>query len=92
MSAVHIRCVTAPPDATNQSEWLRVIWETNTVRPDTFGKPTKSGQWWAGGYVEEYDDARVLHRTDGSTSIVSKTDAGEHALREAANRLGIHCP
>lgn len=70
--------------------WLNVIHEANRIAPDTFGEPLSTGDWWAGGYVEEYEDARVLHRPDDSTSIISKTDHGATVLAEAAAHLGIH--
>lgn len=71
-------------------EWLKVIWEANDIRPGTFLSPEHTGPWWAGGEVEEYPDARVIHRGDGTVSIVSKTDEGDRVLRAAAVNLGIH--
>ena len=80
-------------DAHGVSEWLRVIWAANDVEPGTFGasfldsggpsSDTASGDWWAGGYSEEYEHARVIHRGDGSTSIVAKTEHGESVLAQA---------
>lgn len=74
---------------TGPGPWLGVIWEANRIDPDMFGAPLRTGPWWAGGSVEEYADARVLHRTDGSVSIVSLTDRGAAILAQAAARLGI---
>jgi len=70
-------------------EWLDVIHEANRLAPDTFGAPTSVDAWWAGGTVEEYTDARVLHREDGSLSVVSKTAFGSALLREAVENLGL---
>jgi len=76
-------------------EWLQVIWESQAITDErgterVFGKPELS-EWWAGGTVEEYEHARVIHRIDPSVSIVSKTEYGHEVLVEAAKRLGIHC-
>lgn len=84
-------------------EWLTLIHHTNVVRPGTFGEPTSTGDWWAGGYVEEYPDARVIHHDDGpddyskqaasgvewcrSVSVIAKTEAGALALARAAQRI-----
>lgn len=73
----------------NPPEWLKVIWEANTIEPGFFGQPD-IGKWWAGGVVEEYTDARVIFRTDPSVSIVATTEHGEDILRQVAQRLGIH--
>lgn len=74
-------------------EWLTVIHEANRIAQEeglemVFGTPDSSGDWWAGGYVEEYKDARVLHREDESVSVVSKTDLGARLIRQAAERKG----
>ncbi len=70
-------------------QWLDLIHEANRVTPDMFGAADSTGEWWAGGYVEEYHDARVLHRPDGTVSVVSKTDAGTRTLATAAAHLGM---
>ena len=44
----------------------------------------------AGGTVEEYPDARIIHRGDDTVSIVGKTERGDTALAQAAASLGIH--
>jgi hypothetical protein len=68
-------------------EWLDFIHVANGVAPGTFGAPVSSGPWWAGGSVEEYADARVLHREDGSVSVVSTTEHGAVVLAEARRRF-----
>lgn len=80
---------------TGPGEWLRLIHEANRVCKDhglepLFDSPESSGDWWAGGYVEEYPDARVLHRDDESVSVVSKTPLGAQVLALAAEALEIH--
>lgn len=85
----HIRTAAEGREGDNP-EWLHVIWAANEISPGTFGEPELLGDWWAGGSVEEYADARVLHRGDGSVSIVSKTDKGDEVLRAAAAKLGIN--
>ena len=71
-------------------DWLVFIHEANGIEPGFFGEPDSTGDWWAGGYVEEYPDARVLMRTDGSVSIASKTERGERVIAETAKLLNIH--
>lgn len=68
-------------------EWLDFIHVANGVAPDMFGAAISRGPWWAGGSVEEYADARVLHREDGSVSVVSTTDRGRAVLGEARRRF-----
>lgn len=70
-------------------EWLKVIWEANTIEPGFFSD-CEIKEWWAGGTVEEYEHARVLFRTDPSVSIIAKTEHGEDILRQVAKRLDIH--
>lgn len=79
----------AAGEHTGPGEWLTVIHEVNRLAPGTFGAPDSLGPWWAGGSVEEYQDARVIHRPDGTVSIVSKTPRGAGLLSEAAANLGI---
>lgn len=88
----HVRCLSGNPGNGTKSEWLTVIHKANeiVVNETFFGRPVWHGDWWAGGTVEEYPDARVLHRGDGSVSIVSKTVFGDFVLRRAAAALGIH--
>jgi hypothetical protein len=88
---------------TGPGDWLTVIHEVNRIAQEEgivgpkvyadgkapiFGSPDSTGDWWAGGYVEEYPDARVLHREDDSVSIFSKTDRGADLIRRAAERHG----
>jgi len=91
--SVHIRTAAKRFDDngkhTGPGEWLDVIHQANRIKADMFGQPYHTGPWWAGGYVEEYPDARVLMRGDESVSIFSKTDDGEAVLRQAAADLGI---
>ena len=75
-------------------EWLRLLWECNSICKDEgddsmFGRPSEISEWWAGGTVEEYEHARVIHREDPTVSIVSKTDHGSEILKKAAVKLGI---
>ena len=85
-----IRTPKSDPTGKGYPEWLKVIHAANDADPGIFGEPESQGKWWAGGYVEEYADARVVHRSDPSVSIVSKTERGDKALRAAAEALGIH--
>ena len=72
------------------AEWLPIVHATNTIDPELFGKPTHVGPWWAGGVVEDYADARIIHREDDSRTIVSRTDRGDVALAAAAKAMNIH--
>ncbi len=78
--------------------WLTVIHETNRLcieagREPMFDGPESTGDWWAGGYVEEYAEARVLHRDKGpdgdytNVSIHGKTPEAEALLDEAARNV-----
>lgn len=98
LKMVHLRCqdgiLERGPKGPAGPEWLCVIWEANRIMneqglPPIFGKPEYLGEWWAGGGVEEYEDARVLLRGDGTVSIVSKTEHGASVLRDTAHNLGI---
>jgi predicted DNA-binding protein len=88
---------------TGPGEWLTIIRTVNGIAKDEgipgpklysdgtapiFGSPESDGDWWAGGYVEEYPDARVIHRTDDTVSIFSKTDRGADLIRRAAASHG----
>lgn len=87
---MHVR-FRASLDSGHGPTWLDFIHACNDARPGTFGAPiaAESGSWWAGGEVEEYPTARVLHRADGSVSIVGKTADGDAAIEAAAAALGI---
>lgn len=94
---VHVRLSTGDRDG--HPEWLQLIWECNELafrdlwerdRPGdnrVFGAP-EIGPWWAGGTVEEYPDARVIHRGDGTVSVVGKTERGDRMISLACDRLG----
>lgn len=89
---VSIRCLRGRPG--EAGEWLRLIHGANAHaeaagEPLLFGEPTEQGPWWAGGEVEEYDDARVIFRSDPTVSIVAKTERGARHLAIAARDLGI---
>ena len=91
---IHVRTPAKAYDSagkhTGPGPWLNVIREACRLAPAMFGAPTSVGPWWAGGCVEEYEDARVIHRPDGlSVSIVSKTERGAEILAFAAGKLGI---
>jgi hypothetical protein len=69
--------------------WLDVVRAANGIAPGMFGSPYFVGPWWAGGSVEEYAEARVIHRDDGSVSIVGKSVTAERVLAQAANEVGL---
>jgi hypothetical protein len=78
---------------TGPGQWLTVIRTANGIAKDQgqeplFDSPESTGDWWAGGYVEEYPDARVLHREDGSVSVISKTPRGADLIKRAAEANG----
>jgi hypothetical protein len=77
-------------DERGRPEYLVLIHEVNGIAPETFGATESVGPWWAGGTVEEYADARVIHREDGTSSIVAKTEHGNALIRQAAASLDIH--
>ena len=96
LKMVSIRALAQDHTGNHEPEWLKVIWEANTIADERghgkqaiFGAPESTGKWWAGGSVEEYEHARVLHRGDRSVSIVSKTQFGAEMLQAAGERLGI---
>ena len=90
---IHVRTPAKAYDGTGKhtgpGPWLSVIREACRLAPGMFGAPDSLGPWWAGGHVEEYEDARVIHRPDESVSIVSKTERGAEVLASAAGKLGI---
>jgi hypothetical protein len=52
-----------------------------------FGAPTHTGKWWAGGFVEEYAEARVL-RPEGNypkamARIVPLSERADRLIQEA---------
>ena len=87
------RTYDAKGEHTGPGDWLIVIHAANRIAKGEgtepiFDVPTSTGEWWAGGHVEEYLDARVLHREDDSVSIVSKTDRGADLIKRAAASHG----
>jgi hypothetical protein len=97
MSDVMVRASGESETFFGAPEWLRVIHEVNRLREGTFLAPESTGKWWAGGYVEEYPDIRVIIDVDrnGNTypgaaaRLVSKTEAGAMVLAQAADNLGL---
>lgn len=85
--AVQARFSTTPNG--DEPTWLGFIQECRRIDPTMFGEPTTVDDWWAGGTVEEYPAARVIHRGDDSVSVVSKTFEANEVLRSAARRLNI---
>ena len=78
---------------TGPGEWLTVIHTANRIAKDEgqeplFDSPESTGDWWAGGYVEEYPEARVLHRDDESVSVTSKTPRAADLIHRAAEKHG----
>lgn len=78
--------VARTPGATT---WLNLVWECNAIDADFFTAATHSGDWWAGGTVEEYPHARII-RDDDSVRIAAKTEHGADVIARAAAALGIH--
>lgn len=76
--------------------WLDLIHEANGVLPGLFGAPKETGEWWAGGGYEEYEQARIIHNPDGSVSIVALSEEASQALAQAEVYLredkGIELP
>ena len=83
--------------AGDPSEWLRIIREANEIAEEAgedrvFGRPTHLGKWWAGGFVEEYAEARVIlpdegHEAEG-VRITPLTERADRHIRAAVERLG----
>jgi hypothetical protein len=107
-TSVHIRVVDGETETVGQRQvrgelidivaptWIGIVRDVvadlKAADPgDDLGRQ-EEGDWWAGGSVEEYRDFRVIHRTDPSVSLASKTDAGARALRAAADKRGIYLP
>lgn len=87
----HVRCLAlkdpSDPDS-GPGEWLDLIHAVNAFDPGVFTR-AESEPWWAGGHVEEYHHARVIHRGDDSVSVVAKTPYGTELLRRAADTLNL---
>ena len=75
-------------DCFEEQPWLELIWAANEIDPTMFMAPIIE-EWWAGGTVEEYPDARVIFTGDDTVRIVSKTDKGHDILTAAAGKLGV---
>lgn len=89
--SVHIRTTSVDPH-NNTPVWLRIIHAVNEMEPETFGRPEviEAEEPRLGLLCTEvYPDARVLHRDDGTVSLVSRTAKGERLLRAAAASVGF---
>lgn len=69
--------------------WINLVWECNTISSGFFGAPQYTGDWWAGGTVEEYGQARIVRDTS-SVRIIGSSARGDLVIAEAAERLGVH--
>lgn len=74
-------------------DWLRVIWEINTIAKGTIGEPLAC-YWGHGGWTEEYPEFRVVLVGDENTSgevadIVAFTDDAAALLCRAVRMLGL---
>lgn len=72
---------------TGPGPWLDLIGEACLVHPGFFDEPDSVGPWWAGGSVEEYPHARVIHHLDDSVSVVGLDDLGHTVLTQADTTL-----
>src|SRR5690348_13655894 len=63
--------------------WLNLIHTANGIAPGLFGEPDSTGDWWAGGWAEHYEHARVIHHPDESTSVTALTEHGDTVLTQA---------
>ena len=72
---------------TGPGPWLDLIGEACLIHPGFFDEPNSTGPWWAGGSVEEYTHARVIHHLDESVSVVALDDLGHTVLTQADTTL-----
>ena len=72
---------------TGPGPWLDLIGEACLIHPGFFDEPNSTGPWWAGGSVEEYPHARVIHHLDESVSVVALDDLGHTVLTQADTTL-----
>jgi hypothetical protein len=72
---------------TGPGPWLDLLREANGVHHDFFGEPESVGEWWAGGSVEVYPHARVIHHLDDSVSVVALDELGDQVLTAADTAL-----
>lgn len=89
-----VRLMKGEPNTGKPGEWLKFIWATNDTCKDRGMRQISQftvhlGPWWAGGFVEEYVDFRVIHRTDPTVSIVGTTPYGDEIIVETAKRLNL---
>lgn len=85
-----VRLLSVPAGSGLVPEWQKFIWNCNDVSADMFGAAQHSGEWWAGGYVEEYEHARLVQDADGiAARMISKTEHGERVMRQVAQQMGI---
>lgn len=101
MNTVTVHAAAGVPGSGVRPEWLAVIHEANQITEEAgerpmFAGPISSGPWWAGGFVEEYPDARAIvpdpergRQVAEGALLVSKTERGARVLRQAAHALGI---
>jgi hypothetical protein len=52
-------------------------------------KSPTTGPWWAGGSVEEYPTARVIHHDDETVSVTGKDDETQTLINNAVKELGL---
>ena len=67
--------------------WLDLIHAVNGLEPESFGNPDSTGDWWAGGYVEEYPAFRVVHHLDSTVTVTGKTPEADALLDRAAAQV-----
>lgn len=91
-----VRALAADRPAGTGVEWVRLLWATNELAREegqepVFGRPTKLGEWRAGGFVEEYGEARIIlpeeGREDEGVRIVPLTDRAGHLIHKAYERV-----
>lgn len=71
-----------------QPEWFAFIRRVNELakgrgEDPVFDKPDHMGPWWAGGTVEEYPEARIIFRPDGTESIQAKSERAAQLFDQA---------
>jgi hypothetical protein len=83
---VHIRLLGRQdtPYRIGLGRWIDVIHVANGLWPGMFGAAESEDKW-----VEEYHDASVVFREDGTASVIAKTNRGDRTLRAAAAFLGV---
>lgn len=72
---------------TGPGPWLDLLREANGVHHGFFGAPESVDAWWAGGSVEVYAHARVIHHPDDSVSVVALDELGDRVLTVADTML-----